>query len=144
MFKVIEVNRECYISRKDFAPCMQSIRETAINVTAKHPNEDGFINFMLAISDSQRCCESFGAEFVWIKDPTSEVIDVSHIVLSDKDELSIVDESLYLHEGEYVIATVYGIDDVPICCGYVYNSHNGYYSHTVFFNDNFETELYYL
>ena len=54
----IEVDRDCYITKRDFAPCMESFRETAINVTAKYPNDGGFINFMLAIDTSQQCCEN--------------------------------------------------------------------------------------
>ena len=73
-----------------------------------------------------------------------ESLYVSHIIIHDKDTDSVIDKELYLDSGDYLLATVYGEDDKPICCGYVYNSHNGYYAHTVFMNENYETKLEYL
>ena len=59
--KTIKVQKDCIIDRKNIAKV--KYREIALSVTsvdALNGNENGFINFTLAIEDYQQCCEFFG------------------------------------------------------------------------------------
>lgn len=146
--KNIYVGRECIINQEDFAPCMESLRGTAINVTARYPNTCGFVNFMLAIDSYAQCCENFGTGLVWVdKELEKEkYVYVEYILLGEDDcKIDVKDEyGTDIDYDSYMLATVYGENDKLICYGYVYNEHNGYYAHDVYINEDFNTEIDYL
>ena len=144
--KTIFVRKDCKISQEDFASCMKGMRETAINVTSKDIcDESGFINFMLAISNTQDCCEHFGAKLVWVKEPKDEYY-IDHIKLnSNSNNFNLTDEdNEKLSKEDCIVCSLYDENNELICYAYVFNVHNGYYAHNVFINNNFNTEVTYL
>lgn len=144
--RIIKVRKECFINQEDFAHCMKDMRTTAINVTSKNTyDESGFINFMLAISNTQNCCEYFGTKLVWVKEPKDEYY-IDHITLNcDSDNFNLTDEdNEKLSKEDCIVCSLYDENNELICYAYVFNVHNGYYAHNVFINNNFNTEVVYL
>lgn len=143
--KIIKVCKNCHINQEDFAPCMKELRTTAVNITSvKSEIEYGFINFMLAISDEQICCENYGTNLIWVKEQKDKYY-IDHIILEENSNLRLVDnDNNSLPKSDCIVCSVYGENNELICYGYVFNIHNGYYAHNVYVNENFNTQVLYL
>lgn len=129
--KIIEVNKFCEINQENIAPSVED-RIIAINIVQKDKDEKGFINFCLAIDSYQRCCESFGGDFVKTIDYDEENVYVSKI----ETGVDLTEEEIkkYLDVddfdcGGYHACKVYGKENELISVAFVVNIQNGYYDH---------------
>lgn len=140
----IDVNKECIIDDENIAICKEE-RLIAISITDKDRNEDnGFINYTLAIEDYQRCCEEYSAwyeiysenRFVkYIEHDCNVTKEIKDFVLSKDNNMSILFKDNEILES-CVVSVVYGENDEIIAIGMCYNVHNGYYSHKVYADVN--------
>lgn len=151
---IINVNKVCEINQENIAPCRED-RLIAINVIPKDRDESkGFINYCLAIDDSQQCCEDFGVELLMLKETKDNIYYVKHIEHNADYDLGWLIKTLRefgydrthinpIEDGS-IISKVIGENNELIAIGLVYNSHNGYYSHEVYANLNGKTDVSYL
>lgn len=136
----IDVNKECIINDENIAPCREE-RLVAISITDKNKSEDnGFINYTLAIENYQRCCEEYGAlcevysddTFVKYIEHDYEITEeIKNFVLSKNTNMSELFKDDEVIEN-YMISVAYGRNDEIIAIGFCYNIHNGFYAHRVF------------
>ena len=105
---------------------IQSIKEDTI-VDSWRESYEGLINetdkgsIKLVISDSQSCCEQWGALFFETPDDVSQFVGAEIIGIED---IYIKREEYIDNETQLRITTDRGIIQYAI-----YNEHNGYYSH---------------
>lgn len=148
----IEVNKRCTINDENIATCRDE-RLVAISVTDENRIEDnGFINYTLAIEDRQRCCEEYSTwyeiysenRFVKYIDHDAEVNKkLKEFVLSKNTNMSELFKDKEILES-CLVTVVYGNDDEIIAIGICYNVHNGYYGHYVYGNiDNKDIDVVY-
>lgn len=132
--KTIKVQKNCIIDRKNIAKVKN--REIALSVTsveALNGNENGFINFTLAIEDYQECCEFFGTYL--LKEKKQDLFYVDRIELDVEltdEELRNINKELKenFSEDDIICAKVYDNEEV-IATAIAFNQHNGYYAHSV-------------
>lgn len=132
--KTIKVQKQCLIDRKNIAKVKN--REIALSVTsvdALKGNENGFINFTLAIEDCQLCCEFFGTYL--IKEKKQDLFYVDRIELDVEltdGELKTINEELKenFSSDDIICAKVYDNEKI-IATAIAFNQHNGYYAHSV-------------
>ena len=132
--KTIKVQKDCVVNRKNIAKVKH--RKIALSVTSVDPwrgNENGFINFTLAIEDCQQSLEAFGTYL--LKETKQDLFYVDRIEL----DVDLTDEELKkinkeLHEefshDNIICAKVYD-DEKVVATAIVFNQHNGYYAHAV-------------
>ena len=132
--KTIKVQKDCIIDRKNIAKV--KYREIALSVTsvdALKGNENGFINFTLAIEDYQQCCEFFGTYLLKEKKQDLFYVDrIEHNVELTNEELKNINKELeenFFHD-DIICAKVYDNEKV-IATAIVFNQHNGEYVHSV-------------
>lgn len=127
MSTVYKINRLCKINTKNPTPCKYNM-EVAINIVPVRKNKR-FENFVLGIDDYPQCCEEFGT------DCTLEHLDVEKFVefieVGVDVPLEICDK--YLDDKFAVKVNIK--NEQPIYA-WVYNYHNGYYCHNVYYTDN--------
>ena len=132
--KTIKVQKNCIIDRKNIAKVKN--REIALSVTsveALNGNENGFINFTLAIEDYQECCEFFGTYL--LKEKKQDLFYVDRIELDVEltdEELKNINKELKenFSEDDIICAKVYDNEKI-IATAIAFNQHNGYYAHSV-------------
>lgn len=132
--KTIKIQKNCIINRKNIAEVKN--REIALSVTsveALNGNENGFINFTLAIEDYQECCEFFGTYL--LKEKKQDLFYVDRIELDVEltdEELRNINKELKenFSEDDIICAKVYDNEEV-IATAIAFNQHNGYYAHSV-------------
>lgn len=140
----IEVNKECVIDDDNIAICREE-RLIAISITDKNRNEDdGFINYTLAIEDYQRCCENYDAcyeiystnRFIkYIEHDCSITKDLVDFVLSKENDMSALFKDAEVLESS-VVSVAYGENEEIIAIGICHNVHNGYYAHNIYADVN--------
>lgn len=139
--KVIEVNKMCKVNQENIAPCRD--RKIAINVLSEK-NGDIDFNYVLAIENWQQCCEIYGTVLKKMHDG-SDVVFVKKIVHDVKIASKLLketDEYLdYNSPGIYKACKIYGKNNKLLYIAFVYNDHNGYYSHEVYTDINGNTEV---
>lgn len=132
--KTIKVQNDCIIDKKNIAKVKN--REIALSVTsvdALNGNENGFINFTLAIEDCQQSLEAFGTYL--LKEKKQDLFYVDSIdldvVLTD-EELKNINKELKenFSRNDIICAKVYD-DKKVIATAIAFNQHNGYYAHSV-------------
>lgn len=128
------INKLCKINTENPTPSVEG-RDIAINIVPVEKNQE-FENFVLAIDNFQQCCEDFGAYNNFIESGyyfVEEIILGVDLTRKELDEFDLGfdgsdDEDYYLaakiitDEGEFIAI--------------VYNIHNGYYSHCIYYSDN--------
>ena len=133
--KTIKIQKNCIIDRKNIAKVKN--REIALSVTsveALNGNENGFINFTLAIEDCQHCYEFFGTYL--LKEKRQDLFYVDRIELDVEltdEELKNINKELkenFLHD-DIICAKVYSDNRKVIATAIVFNQRNGYYAHSV-------------
>lgn len=150
--KEIIVNRECVVSRSDIAPVKEEYRDTAICITQKVEDEQGFINYMLAIENGQSCCEWYDSGFIKLIDFDENNVFISKVVHNDKSDKvkEIVRKGIeaehdyIMYDGDIIRTSVYGKNGELLVVAYVFNEHNGYYSHDVYCTVDNKIEVEYL
>lgn len=140
----IEVNKECVIDDDNIAICREE-RLIAISITDKNRNEDdGFINYTLAIEDYQKCCENYDAcyeiysknRFIkYIEHDCGITKDLVDFVLSKENDMSALFKDAEVLESS-VVSVAYGENEEIIAIGICYNVHNGYYAHNIYADVN--------
>lgn len=146
--KRIEVNKKVIINKENIAKSIDD-RLIGINVVCADGNEnDGFVNYALAIDNFSQCCEYYGANFIRLSDKE----DIAYIIHDDESD-KVKKITLWHMQDNYTIVDaddlidssirtgVYDKDDNLIAVCYVFNEHNGYYSHTVYTNINGNLEV---
>lgn len=140
--KIIKVNKKCIINTDNIAKCKD--REIAVNITCLDEcEENGFINYTLAIENGQHCCEDFGTKLVILSDEQY----VGYIVHNVQDEVirGFVKKITRDIDADYIVSAIYGKYTNLIAIAYCYNAHNGYYGHYVYADlNNEELEVEYI
>lgn len=123
------VNTLCILNQENPTPS-KSI-DIAINIIPVKKNKK-FENFVLGIDNYQQCCEGFDAECTlgerFEEEKFVESIDVGVTIPNSMSEANLdLDE-------------VFGVkinvkDETPIYA-WVYNIHNGYYAHAIYYTDS--------
>lgn len=130
------VNTLCILNQEN--PTSSKCMDIAINIIPVKKNKK-FENFVLGIDNYQQCCEGFGTCCTlgeWFKEEKFiESIEVDVIV---PDKLY----PTYLDCGEVFGVKINIKDETPIyAC--VYNSHNGYYAHAIYYtNDSLRVDCF--
>lgn len=127
MSTIYKINRLCNINTKNPTLCKYNM-EVAINIVPVRKNKK-FENFVLGISDYPQCCEDFGTDCT-LEQPGVEKF-VESIEVGADVPLEICDK--YLDDK---FAVKVNIKNEPPIYTWVYNYHNGYYCHSVYYTDN--------
>lgn len=133
--KTIKVKKDCIIDRKNIAKVKS--REIALSVTsvdALKENENGFINFTLAIEDCQQSLEAFGTYL--LKEKKQDLFYVDRVELDvdlEEEELKSINKELRenFSHGDIICAKVYDDREKVIATAIVFNQYSGYYAHSV-------------
>lgn len=112
------VNQMCILNQENPTPskCM----DIAINIIPVKKNKK-FENFVLGIDNYQQCCEGFGAECTlgeWFEE--EKFVESIEFDI-DRDDSFTVKINIK--------------DESPIYAS-VYNIHNGYYAHAIYYTDS--------
>lgn len=148
--KTIKVNKLCKINQDNIAPSRDR-RQVAVNVTQYIEDEKGFINYCLAINKHLLYSEVFMANLikmdVSIDFDKVYVEKIEHNV-TDKETLNFITNCLgYLIDDDEMnlfVSKIYGYHDEVLAIAYVFNYHNGYYSHEVYSDINNNTKVDYI
>lgn len=152
----IIVNKECYINKENIIKSKGHLK-MSISVLAKdNENIKGFLHFCLAADTDQQCWEDF--EMGLIRNNSNEIEYVSKIKIYDTYE-DVKNDNIkptilkkfktkindfLLKNAEFYIVVVFGKNNETLALAYVYNYHNGYYSHEVAIVENNNIEVNYL
>ncbi|MGL4998631.1 MAG: hypothetical protein ACRC5T_06645 [Cetobacterium sp.] len=152
--KTVEVNKDCKINNYNIAKSRDD-REVSINITQYIEDENGFINYCLAIEDKQQCCEFFGSGFFKVVDFDENKVfvdrinhDIENVTSEWLEEIGFRynfddEESEYIIDSG-IVSCVYGKDNELLAIAWVYNAHNRYYGHEVFTDINGDIKVSYL
>lgn len=141
MAKIYEINEWCKINTDNPTPSKTGM-DIAINIEPLYESKN-FQNFVLAIDNHQQCCEFFGTYNNIAKETAYvESIEID-ITLSNE----IID---YLYEefadgliGMDYFAVKVSIRDGEPIYGVVFNVHNGYYFHCIYYSsDELKIDVY--
>lgn len=112
------VNTSCILNQEN--PTPSKSMDIAINIIPVKKNKK-FENFVLGIDNYQQCCEGFGAECTlgeWFEE--EKFVESIEFDI-DRDDSFTVKINIK--------------DESPIYAS-VYNIHNGYYAHTIYYTDS--------
>ena len=126
MRTVYEINQLCKMNTSNPTPCKYNM-EVAINIVPVRKNKK-FENFVLGINDYPQCCEDFGT------DCTLEHFEVEKFVESIEVGVDVPEEVCNKYMGDKFAVKVNIRDEEPVYA-WVYNYHNGYYCHSVYYTD---------
>lgn len=127
MGTMYKINSLCKINTKNPTPCKYNM-EVAINIVPVRKNKR-FENFVLGINDYPQCFEEFGT------DCTLEHLDVEKFVESIEIGVDVPEEVCNKYLDEKFAVKINIKNDQPVYA-WVYNYHNGYYCHSVYYTDN--------
>ena len=132
----INVEKECQILLKKDSP---KIEFSAIEVNALAEGE-GFIQFQLGMDMEHNCCERFDV----VLEKEFEKVYVKSIELEVEEDMEKYVDLKGIRsrrEKTGIICRIYGKNQELLTKGYVYNIHNGYYSHKVVLQENGEYDI---
>lgn len=132
----INVEKECQILLKKDSP---KIEFSAIEVNALAEGE-GFIQFQLGMDMEHNCCERFDV----VLEKEFEKVYVKSIELEVEEDMEKYVDLKGIRsrrEETGIICRIYGKNQELLTKGYVYNVHNGYYSHKVVLQENGEYDI---
>lgn len=112
------VNQMCILNQEN--PTPSKSMDIAINIIPVKKNKK-FENFVLGIDNYQQCCEGFGAECTlgeWFEE--EKFVESIEFDI-DRDDSFTVKINIK--------------DESPIYAS-VYNIHNGYYAHAIYYTDS--------
>lgn len=148
MVKIYKINEWCKINTNNPTPSKADM-DIAINIEPLYGSKN-FQNFVLAIDNHQQCCEWFGT----VNNITKEKAYVESIEVDTRLNKKIID---YLQEYacftyeefkdkwfglDYFAVKVNIRDEEPVY-GVVFNAHNGYYSHCIYYSsDELKIDVY--
>ena len=122
-----KINRLCKINTKNPTPCKYNM-EVAINIVPVRKNKR-FENFVLGINDYQQCYEEFGTGCT-LGDNFNEEKFVESIEVGVAVPEEVCDKYI---DDRFAIKV--NIKNEPHVYAWVYNYHNGYYCHNVYYTD---------
>lgn len=137
MSTVYKINRLCKINTDNPTPCKDNM-DIAINIIPVKKNNK-FENFVLGINNFQQCFESFGCGCTlgydfdvekFVESIEVDVVPPADIVDSDEE-----DDVIFCNKKNIFCIKVNIRDEKPIYA-WVYNEHNGFYCHSVYYTDN--------
>lgn len=128
METIYKINRMCKIDTDNPTPCKDDM-DVAINIVPVDKNKE-FENFVLGINNVQQCFECFGCGCTLGYD-----FNVEKFVESIEVGVDVPKEvcNKYLDDKFAVKINIRGEEPVY---AWVYNYHNGYYCHSVYYTDN--------
>lgn len=132
----INVEKECQILLKKDSP---KIEFSAIEVNALDESE-GFVQFQLGMDMEHNCCERFDV----VLEKEFEKVYVKSIELEVEEDMEKYVDLKGIRsrrEKTGIICRIYGKNQELLTKGYVYNIHNGYYSHKVVLQENGEYDI---
>lgn len=126
-----EINRLCILNQETPTPCKQYM-DIAINVVPVKEN-DKFENFVLGIDPTQQCYEEYGYGCT-----LGYGFNEKKFVESIEVGIDIPDRLLQVESIDYYDA--FGVkinirNEQPVYA-WVYNAHNGYYYHTIYYTNS--------
>lgn len=132
----IDVEKECQILLKKDSP---KIEFSAIEVNALTEGE-GFIQFQLGMDMEHNCCERF--DVVLEKEFEKVYVESIELEIEENMEKYVDLKGIRSRREETgIICRIYGKNQELLTKGYVYNVHNGYYSHKVVLQENGEYDI---
>ena len=132
----INVEKECQILLKKDNPKTEF---SAIEVNALTEDE-GFVQFQLGMDMEHNCCERFDV----VLEKEFEKVYVENIELEIEENMEKYVDLKGIRsrrEETGIICRIYGKNQELLTKGYVYNIHNGYYSHKVILQENGEYDI---
>lgn len=132
----INVEKECQVLLKKDSP---KIEFSAIEVNALDESE-GFVQFQLGMDMEHNCCEWFDV----VLEKEFETVYVGWIELKIEENMeNYIDlKKMRSRRAETgIICKIFGKNGSLLTKGYVYNVHNGYYSHKVILQENGEYDI---
>lgn len=132
----INVEKECQILLKKDSP---KIEFSAIEVNALTEGE-GFIQFQLGMDMEHNCCEWFDV----VLEKEFEKVYVESIELEIEENMKKYVDLKGIRsrrEETGIICKIFGKNGSLLTKGYIYNIHNGYYSHKVILQENGEYDI---
>ena len=138
MSTVYEINQLCKINTDNPTPCKDDM-DVAINIIPVKRNKT-FENFVLGIDNFQQCFVCFGCGCtLW------ESFNVEKFVESIEVDVTIPSGlfDYYEEEDDYIFCNKKNVfcikvnirDEEPIYA-WVYNEHNGFYYHNIYYTNN--------
>ena len=124
MSNVYEINRLCKINTDNPTPCKYNM-DVAINIVPVRKNKK-FENFVLGIDGYQQCYEDYDARNTLTED------EVIKFVESIDVDVELPYELRFKYNGEKFAVKINIQGEEPIYA-WVYNDHNGYYYHSVYY-----------
>lgn len=132
----INVEKECQILLKKDSP---KIEFSAIEVNALTEGE-GFVQFQLGMDMEHNCCERF--DVVLEKEFEKVYVESIELEIEENMEKYVDLKGIRSRREETgIICRIYGKNQELLTKGYVYNIHNGYYSHKVVLQENGEYDI---
>lgn len=132
----IDVEKECRVLLKKDSPKMEF---SAIEVNALTEGE-GFVQFQLGMDMEHNCCERF--DVVLEKEFEKVYVESIELELEENMEKHVDLKGIRSRREETgIICRIYGKNQELLTKGYVYNIHNGYYSHKVILQENGEYDI---
>lgn len=132
----INVEKECRILLKKDSP---KIEFSAIEVNALDESE-GFVQFQLGMDMEHNCCEWF--DVVLGKEFEKVYVESIELEIEENMEKYVDLKGIRSRREETgIICRIYGKNQELLTKGYVYNIHNGYYSHKVILQENGEYDI---
>lgn len=132
----IDVEKECQILLKKDSP---KVEFSAIEVNALDESE-GFVQFQLGMDMEHNCCERF--DVVLEKEFEKVYVESIELEIEENMEKYVDLKGIRSRREETgIICKIYGKNQELLTKGYVYNIHNGYYSHKVILQENGEYDI---
>lgn len=128
MSTAYKINGLCKINTDNPTPCKYSM-DVAINVTPISKSEQ-FENFVLGIDGWLQCCENYDACNTLLEDEVIKFVESIEVDIDIPDELY----PLNMDCGGVFGVKINIKDEEPIYA-WVYNNHNGYYYHSVYYTN---------
>lgn len=129
--KKYEINRRCILNQENPTPCKSM--DVAINIVPVRKNNK-FENFVLGINDSQQCYEEFGVGST-LGNRFEETRKFVESIEVDADIPSSLYPTSYSECGGVFGVKINVRGEDPIYA-WVYNNHNGYYYHSIYYTDD--------
>ena len=125
---VYEINQLCKINTDNPTPC-KYLMDVAINIVPVKKNKK-FENFVLGIEDGQQCYEAYGAYNTLEEDEVIKFVESIEVDADIPDKLC----PPYMDCGGIFGVKINIRDEEPIYA-WVYNNHNGYYYHDIYYTN---------
>lgn len=128
MSTVYKINRLCKINTDNPTPCKYSM-DVAINIEPVRKNKK-FENFVLGMDGYQQCYEDYDARNTLTEDEVIKFVESIEVDADIPDKLY----PTYLDCGGAFGVKINIRDEEPIYA-WVYNKHNGYYYHDIYYTN---------